>query len=355
MRYLALMAGLAAAAIAWNSPALADNGHGQHGSAVSRGHHSEARNRQGAPGVRYDDHIIRPYSLSHPWHYGVDWRGRPYGGSRLSIGYHDGHWSGRLNLGYPSYTYCRPHYAYDPFYGAGDPFYGGPSVSYYVGGRPVYVFGDSAADIDLPGRPVPVYGADGTVYSDPYGNDDAAPADGGVPVPVTTYNDNRVTNNYYGAEPVAPAAPAAAEPLPTRAFGQRFTDEVRLKTPDGAYRFELRNGGLYAGLESGKPQRLSDHADAAFGAFAAWLPGDGISVFYREGDVIYAAYPDGGKWVRDPLPYIVNFGPDTSMGLVNGEPWTVFNTTDGQRYVVQFKARQWTEVGSARPKPAKQH
>ena len=128
---------------------------------------------------------------------------------------------------------------------------------------------------------------------------------------------------------------------------------MRLETPDGAYRFVLRNGGLYAGLESGKAQRIADNADVAFDAFAAWIPGDGVCVFYRDGDGIFAAYPTGTTWAKDPLPYIVSFGTDTSIGLVNGLPWAVFNTTDGARYVVQFGGHQWNEVGNAKARPGK--
>jgi hypothetical protein len=356
MRILAVIAVLCVALSLAVQPALAAGGHGQrsggHGqrsSATSRARQSDWANVGRFYSSRPDS-LYRSDYLSSPWRGSYRHHAYSHSSPGLNLNYSNGHFSGSLNFGRYHRTYCSPRYS-SPYY------YGSPRVSYYVGGRPVYVYGDSATYLDLPVRTYP-----DEVY--PYSSDDYS---GPVDVPVTTYNDNRVTNNYYGTggqvvlpqdeQMVAPApAPAkqqsaaASDPRP---FGQRFLDKVRLDTRDGAYQFSIRNGALYAGHDSAKAVRLADNVDTEFGAFAAWLPGDGACVFYRQGDGIFAAYPAKDGWAHNPLPYLVRFGPDTSIGLVNGLPWAVFNTTDGQRYVVQFGGHQWNEVGSAKPKPAR--
>lgn len=215
--------------------------------------------------------------------------------------------------------------------------------------------------------------------------------------PVVTNNDNRVYNNnnyYYGSPPqsapapavpqyeppAAPAPPAAAPsapqppsqnfigPLPPAApapnagtpnipaghsYGVRFYDQTRLSAPDGEFRCSLKDGQLTGSDAAGKGYTISTAADMHFGAFAAYEPGTGFSVIFREGASLLAAYPSGnGEWWIEPLPYNVDFSQDITVGMIGGQPWVVFGATNGRRYVISFGGRQWQEVGSgSRPKP----
>jgi hypothetical protein len=188
-------------------------------------------------------------------------------------------------------------------------------------------------------------------------------------------NDNR-TYNYYGDAP-APAqpnpsqaagraaqavAPAPASPAPPAApatpagvaRGARFYDELRLDNPNGACRFSLSGTNLYAGPDTGPAVLLSDNADAAFGAFAAYLPGDGLLVAYRDGAKLVAAYPTGqGAWQTCALPVAVDFAAQVpSLGLVGNALWATVTSSDGKRYVMAFRGGIWTEVGSGSTPPA---
>jgi hypothetical protein len=281
----------------------------------------------------------------------------------LSIRYNSGNWSAQYSSSSNSYGGWNTHDGCNP-YGTG-----WIQDSYYLGSRPVYVFGAPAA-FDY-GVLTPRYG--GPLYTAPgnpdygytggeYGNRDDDYSYGDTTAP-QVYNDNRVINNYYGStpgqQPAAPAQPAAVippavpeqpanqTPSAGRPLGQRFAETVKLSTPDGQYMFAIRDGAIYAGLADGKPTRLSTEADADFGGYAAWLPGSGPCVFYRVGNQFCLGRPaTDGRWSHEPLAYSVQFGNDTTIGLVGGMPWLVFSTTDGKRYVVRYTGNGCEEVGS---------
>ncbi|MBN2081003.1 hypothetical protein JW859_02225 [bacterium] len=161
-------------------------------------------------------------------------------------------------------------------------------------------------------------------------------------------------------QPVAPVAPkpqvqpsqtpAPQQALPSEpgqyAFGKRFYDQVLLETPAGVVRFYLDGEGLYCAPETGPGQEVSPLADAQLGGFAAYMPGEGLVVLFRQGDRIAAAYEAGGGWWVETLPHHIDFSQDVTLGLVGGLPWAVFNAQDGSRYVVSFTGGAWQEIGS---------
>lgn len=260
------------------------------------------------------------------------------------------------NVQYPHSFYPYPYYP--PTYYPGSTVVINPAPQYTPRGE-----GCSTYERNNRG-PRPLYTAQAQPgYSDDwdYGIDNSQPQ---------VVNDNRTYNIYYGdvennqqAEPRQPAReprlaervepehrPAQPQQQPTlapRAKGAAFDTSLRLETAGGAYRFELAGSDLYAGLEDGAAQLVSTGADTAFGAFAANVPGEGLSLVYREGSSIVAAYPtDGGEWWYSELPYKVDFGSPVSIGMVSGMPWVTFNSRGGGRYVVAFTSRLWVEVGS---------
>jgi hypothetical protein len=324
---------------------------------------SSGRNYQ-TPAVSFENDLRRGWlpreecSTAYGYH---DWQhyNRLYPCYRqrpgLRIRYDDGNWSAELNTGYGS-RFSRGNFRSDYY------LYGHGYLSdNWHGNRSVYVYGDTRGlerrVVTPRRRSDPLYTA--PVYPD-YG---FYPQHEAASYPAQqVYHDNRVYNNFYGdsanAEAVSAIPPASsispsaapARPASTqRAFGQRFSETLKLDTPDGIYMFAIRDTAIFAGLADGKATRLSDTVDAAFGGYSAWLPGSGICLFYRVGDQLCLAYPSGSdeRWVHEPLPYAVRFGTDTSIGLVGGLPWLTFSTSSGNRYVVRFNGQSWEELGSA--------
>lgn len=170
--------------------------------------------------------------------------------------------------------------------------------------------------------------------------------------------------NYYYPEPAAPIAPAVtAQPalrgaVPPEAdqppaaanlaYGMRFYEQARLETPESVVRFKLDQGRLSAGPDNGPAREICATADMTLGAYAAYTSADGVIVLYGDNGRLAAAYPlPDGSWLTEPLPYAVDFDGKTTLGLVGGVPWVVFNTVDGTRYVLSFAGRAWQEIGSA--------
>ena len=242
----------------------------------------------------------------------------------------------RHRRGYP--TVLEYSYGYYPYYYSGQPLYTAASHPElgYVGGvvyrqLPAYdpSLGQTGERQDVRGEEVNVY--EGDVYNYYYD---------GQPAPAEPQSPPTVE-----AAPPAPEPPA--EPVP-QALGARFYERLRLETPGGLQTFVLENGGLYAGPETGPWLRISEQADAGFGAFAAWIPADGLVVIFREGDRIVAAFPaGGGDWWIEPLPLAIDFGGKTTIGLVGGVPWVVADGLDHSRYVMGLSGGSWYEVGSA--------
>ena len=152
--------------------------------------------------------------------------------------------------------------------------------------------------------------------------------------------------NTGAASPALPVQPQATLE-PPQGFGVKFFDQTRIDTPKGILAVRFDGTTLVVGAGSGKERALSRAADPIFGAIAIYVPGEGVALIFREDDTIMAAYPtDGGKWWFEPLPYAVNFKNQVNLGMVNGTPWVVFDSTNGARYVVSFTSRHWQEVGS---------
>jgi len=170
---------------------------------------------------------------------------------------------------------------------------------------------------------------------------------------------------YYGGteQPaMAPqvAAPTQPQPAPPRVeaeagpepMGLRFYNRAILELPDAVWVFQLDNGQLTAGLESGAIDQIASDVHPATGVFAAYVPSDGISLIYRHGSQFIAAYPSPtGDWWLEPLPFVVDFTENHSIGMVGGVPWVAFSAADGTRYVFSFAGGQWAEVGSGTTNP----
>jgi hypothetical protein len=340
--------------------------------------------------------------------YGWDWSwGDPavyslgFARNGLVAGYSDGAWGAGFSAGmpfgahpndWPGYRAFIPRGLEGPpqYYGA--PPGGTPTTPYpywpprstpyaYYSGWPVvlnygygYAYGQPQVIYTAPSNPQygyvrPSYGQ--YAYGQPSWCEQPAPQ---------VYNDNRVYNYYYGAQqqpaaqpaPVQPLAPPAVPqdfigPLPPSApqppaapgapasgkpYGMRFYEQTRVATPEGTYRCALLGGKLTGALENGQPFLISTDAGMQFGAFAAYEPGAGFSVIFREGGSLVAAYPTAGnEWWLEPLPYAVDFNQDVDLGLVGGKVWVVFSALEGTRYVVSFAGRQWWEVGSGTTQP----
>jgi len=227
------------------------------------------------------------------------------------------------------YDFCGPQYPYGSVIVIGG--YGDP---YYYGGQP---YGGYADPLYVDGYPV---------YSEGPG----------------VYNDNSVTNNYYGdvysTEPAAqqaasrpfvgPQPPAAPQPPSNRALGVRFFDKTRLETPDGVFICSLVEGKLYCGREGAKAALAAKGANPDYGAFAAYLPGQGIALIYVSDGSIFAAYDTGaGKWWAEALPLRPQLSAGLSLGLIGNEPWAAFNDAAGTRYVYSWSGQSWIQIGSA--------
>jgi len=179
--------------------------------------------------------------------------------------------------------------------------------------------------------------------------------------PATVYNDNR-TYNYYGAAPESatptavpqPSAvqeePVAAPVTPAEpgARGTRFYEHGRLEVGQDVYRFELANGVLSTGPEVGPGITVCTGVDPRQGVYAAYEPGVGLSLIFRQGQALVGAYPiAGGSWWLEPLPYAVDFRQSVTIGIVGGAPWVTFTDQSGSRFIVAFSAHTWQEIGSA--------
>lgn len=221
-------------------------------------------------------------------------------------------------------------------------------------------------------QPAPLYTAPANPYYGYYPARDGlrieygSPGYAPQPADAPAYIDNRSYNYYYGdvnngAAPPPEAAPAPAPSLANppaadyapaaetvvRALGTRFYDKLRLDTPDGVLCFNLLGSKLFAAPENGPGVMVSQNADAAFGAFACWLPGLGSCLIFSQLGSLVAAYPTtDGAWWLESLPYNVDLGSAVTIGLVSGEPWVTFNAIDGARYVVAFRDKLWQDIGS---------
>jgi hypothetical protein len=271
--------------------------------------------------------------------YPIATRTTPYslGGRRHHRGYY-----GRSPLVYQySYGYS-PYYYGSPYYTA--PAY--PNYGYYPGGvvyRQLPVYGSYGSyDSGYPGSEqveadeINVY--QGDVYHINYAGPQAAPSPTTRP-PEPPAGDER-------RERTAPPQPEDQQPR-EQAIGGRFYDRLRLKTEHGTYEFTIDNTNLNFVGPDGSYGKISDGLDPDFGAYAAYLPGDGPQAIYREGDKLYGAYPqEDGSWWPAALPYDVDFNESITVGLVGGAPWVVFNDLGGTRYVVGFAGQTWFEIGS---------
>ncbi len=170
---------------------------------------------------------------------------------------------------------------------------------------------------------------------------------------------------YYGGteQPaVAPqvAPPVQSEPAPQQIeaeaglapMGLRFYNRAILELPEALWTFQLDSGQLTAGLESGAVAQIASDVHPATGVFASYVPSDGISLIFRQGSQFVASYlSPTGDWWLEPLPYVVNFNENNSVGMVGGVPWVAFSAADGTRYVFSFVGGQWAEVGSGTTNP----
>jgi hypothetical protein len=198
---------------------------------------------------------------------------------------------------------------------------------------------------DVSADAITVY--EGDVYNIDYSGPSAAPS------PVTRPPGPPVSGELYGEkQETSNTAPQVPQ---DRAFGARFYDRLRLDTDSGAFMFVIENGSLNHVDEDGSWYEISEACESDFGAYGAYIPGEGLEVIYREGYDIYGAYPlPDGEWWAEWLPYDVDFSEEITVGLVGGHPWVVFNALDGSRYVLSFSGHLWLEVGSgsAAPGPA---
>lgn len=276
------------------------------------------RGRGGEPEL-YGDYVTKNYQpgapTSTPYTY---WRPNRY---------HRGYNYGRpvvyqYSLGYPYYTApTYPELNY-PGYRAYDPR--------YIDGRE---YGQSAPDgQQIHANEVNVY--EGDVYY--YGGTEQPTAATPVVAPAQP-------------EPASQQVEAEAGMVP---MGLRFYNRAILELPDALWTFQLDNGQLTAGLESGAVVQIATDVHPATGVFAAYVPGDGISLIFRQGSQFIATYlSPAGDWWLEPLPFAVDFSENYSIGMVGGVPWVAFSTAEGMRYVFSFAGGQWAEVGSGTTSP----
>jgi hypothetical protein len=93
--------------------------------------------------------------------------------------------------------------------------------------------------------------------------------------------------------------------------------------------------------------------DGNLGVLAEYEPGVGVSLVFRRGDALCAAYPlASGEWWIEQLPYSIDFTEKVTLGLVGGGAWVVFTGSDSARYVVSFSGHSWREVGKGTRPPS---
>lgn len=254
---------------------------------------------------------------------------------------------------HPRHRYRRSPVAYQYGYGylpyypyGGGRYYTAPSYpayGYYQGGvvyrqLPVYdPYGppyQGSEQIDA--GEINVY--EGDVYHINYAGPQAAPS------PTTRPPEPPATDERRERD--TPPQPEQQQPR-EQAVGARFYDQLRLKSEQGTHLFTIIDTVLSYHTPDGERAEVSDGINPDFGAYAAYLPGEGPQLIYREDDQLLGAYPGSdGEWWQEALPYEVDFGEDITVGLVGGAPWVVFNDLDGTRYVVGFSGQVWFEVGS---------
>ena len=278
------------------------------------------RSTEGEP-ERYGEWEYNQYGELVPagsgnFHSGINYNHNRYNRSGYPLVFH-------YSLGYPYY------------YGTNYPYYyNQPAVVYRASDRDYYNYDPGYYDTgreEIRADEVNVYQGDVNNY---YYDNQPAPA----PQPVQP-----------AVAPAPAPEPAVAEPPITPgvvAYGSRFYETARLETGDTVRVFAIQGGNLSVRNGDGPSQPVCDLVHPALGAYAAYNEETGLTVLFARDNRIAAAYEADGTWLVEPVPYPLDFTGKTTLGLVGGAPWAVFDSTDGNRYVLAFVDHQWQEIGS---------
>jgi len=320
----------------WNdgqSPYWGDRG----GSPAFRGDRSFGSHPNDWPGYR----LFIPRGLEGPpQYYGAPPGGSPQYGMPHRVAPH-------RRRGYPvvlHYSYGNPYHPYPTVLYTAPSYpelgYYGPEYGYFGAAAPT-----SPWDYSQPSQPPAVNNYDYRTYNYYYGQAPQSPPPAAPQAPGAA--------SPPSGQATPPAAPNEAPAVVDRTFGVRFFDQTRLETPQGAFRFKLDEGKLTAGPDVGPQGPVADGVDGNLGVLAEYEPGVGVSLVFRRGDALCAAYPlASGEWWIEQLPYSIDFTEKVTLGLVGGGAWVVFTGSDSARYVVSFSGHSWREVGKGTRPPS---
>jgi len=198
-------------------------------------------------------------------------------------------------------------------------------------------------------------------YGDAYGTSGPAAAHLSGVAPVSSQTTSYFTptrtqrKENPGAElPGLYAAPAMSATRPQvsgKAFGQRFFDQLNLDTPAGLMTFSISDYTLFVQPQKGPGTAIDSGIDPYFGAFAAWVPNDGVILIFRDlGGLEAASYKPASGWQTSYLDKGVDFRFVSNVSLFGGVPHVAYTGTDGTLYVVAFHNDAWQAIsGAAKP------